>query len=389
MEIFLTLVIVVWTAIYISHQLKKKDSDSNIQQQSQSQQLDTLKFGEGVEVLKQRSPDEKRNVCTKVILPSTLKVIEDSYFASEKELSIIEGGENVEELGNNAFADSSITSANFPKVQKNGISVFKGCNRLKKVALSSKMKKIPEEMFAGCSALEEINLYDEKGDSHKMLRDRWLSVNINVAEKAFYDCRLRSVYIDDNITYIPKECFALNWNLEFFTGRFIQKMGEGALGFTDISTIHCPKLEIIEAGCFKHCSKLKKITLSAKLKRIEKYIFDGCTALLSIDLYDEDTNTLVSLLKNGELFIPKSIDYIDAYAFILCPNITKITIESPNTELTGSFCGLENLIEAKVYHVSDDLFYECPNLKKVKVPKDADLSVDFLGNCGNATIEKF
>jgi len=97
---------------------------------------------------------------TSVVLPDTLKIIDDWTFANCINLKSIEIPDSVTEIGMYAFKNCrSLTSIKIP----NNVTViysaaFSNCTQLASVTLSDKITIINNHVFSGCSKITEIDL---------------------------------------------------------------------------------------------------------------------------------------------------------------------------------------------------------------------------------------
>ena len=118
-----------------------------------------------------------------------------------------------------------------------------------------------------------------------------------------------------------------------------------------LSTISIPNsITRIDEGAFYMCWNLQSITIPASVETIGKGAFDGCLSLLSIDvasdnttycsidgiLFSKDRTTLIRYPngKEGAYTIPEHVTDISSAAFMLCFQLTSITIPVSYTHLT-------------------------------------------------------
>lgn len=126
--------------------------------------------------------------CARVVLPDTLKTIEDDgfYCSNIKEMEI---PDSVENIGSNAFSYSGFTKLVMPKTLTTvSAEMFKGCDSLKSLDFNGPVD-FEDNVFENCTALEEVN-FPEGSRS--------------IAEKSpFYNCpKLKRINGKDALSYV-------------------------------------------------------------------------------------------------------------------------------------------------------------------------------------------
>lgn len=177
-----------------------------------------------------------------------------------------------------------------------------------------------------------------------------------------------------------------------------------------LTSINIPNsVTAINKGVFWACTSLTSITIPNGVETINDYVFFGCTGLTSITIPNSVTHignyTFEGCTGLTSVTIPKSVESIYVNPFKNCPNIEKIAIEEGNTRydsrddcnaiidknkktmlagckntiipstITGieyaAFSGNTSLttitIPSNIERISGRVFYECTNLKDVKV----------------------
>ena len=111
---------------------------------------------------------------TKIVLPKTIKTIEDSAFARARQIKKIELNEGLESIGENAFYGcESLENVKFPSTLKSiGEWAFSGCVQFTEVSLPEGFNELGKFSFNECanikkislpSTLNKIHLISEKG----------------------------------------------------------------------------------------------------------------------------------------------------------------------------------------------------------------------------------
>ena len=135
------------------------------------------------------------------------------------------------------------------------------------------------------------------------------------------------------------------------------------MGCKNLVEIRLPKnLTEIPFACFSGCKQLRTVVLNGKLDNIDMFAFANCKDLEYIDF-------------------PNSIRKIDEFSFCYT-GLKKVELPEDLEYIGGEvFMGDENLEEVKfpksleIIDAKGYLFDECPNLKKIILPKGFDLDL--------------
>ncbi len=192
-----------------------------------------------------------------------------------------------------------------------GRSVFAGCSNVKNVTMNSRIKKIPDGTFNGCTSLTN------EGYNNVMRR-----IN-KVGRYAFSNCKSLSgkIAVKDIVTDIEEGAFSGCSNIEEV--EFNAKE-------TDIGRY-----------VFMDCTKLSKFTKSSTVTTIGNSAFENCIAL-TLDVLQNNIINGVRIIgsqafKNcegleGSLIINKGIEEIGDEAFYNCTKIQELIFEERNNE---------------------------------------------------------
>lgn len=101
----------------------------------------------------------------------------------------------------------------------------------------------------------------------------------------------------------------------------------------------------IEKSAFEGCSNLEEVIFSDSLSTIEEYAFAGCS-LKELHLPTMDTIpphyyviedfAFTRNYQLKEVFIPKNVSTVQAYAFANCTALEKVVVESPDTKIDST-----------------------------------------------------
>ncbi|MBQ2978549.1 MAG: leucine-rich repeat protein [Bacteroidaceae bacterium] len=163
------------------------------------------------------------NKLTSVVLPETVKIIDDYAFASTRLQSMV-----------------------VPKsVTKLGMSAFWGCEELKQITIGDSVEEIGDYAFSRCYNLESVVIPNSV---------------MSLGDEAFWSCtNLKSAVIGKGVTRIGNYTFSRCENLTSVT------LGESVATLGD--------------EVFWSCSSLPSITLPAALQEMGNWCFENCTSL--------------------------------------------------------------------------------------------------------------
>ena len=164
---------------------------------------------------------------TKVIVPSSVKVIGESAFtdSSVKEVVLNEG---LEEIHTMAFGYSAITTITLPESLKLlDYGAFFSCTDLTYVKLPSTLTEIPSDAFCFCESLTEIEIPETVTSIGDFAFGATGITEIDIPDDvtyigqyAFYSSALKTVMLPKNVTTVGIYAFKGNSNLEtvWYTG---------------------------------------------------------------------------------------------------------------------------------------------------------------------------
>lgn len=179
-----------------------------------------------------------------IILPDTLKSIEQIAFYMCSELTSITIPDGVTAISNNAF-DS--------------------CISLETVTIPGTCETIGDEIFYGCSSLKEISVSGAEGGNY--LSENGILYNKDKTILVAYPAAKegKSFKVPSGVKEIAVSAFC----------------DCTALEKVDISSV-----SIIGAYAFENCTSLKSVKFSKNIESIDVCAFYGCTALVSVRLWN-------------------------------------------------------------------------------------------------------
>lgn len=123
------------------------------------EELEELVYEEGVEHIYGSIIQKFKNLHT-IVLPSSLRIIDDYSFLATPSLKRINIPTSVEKIGSNAFACSGLEKIDLNHIQNVslGYKAFCDCDSLTEVVLPNNLTKIPDSGFSNCDKLNEVQI---------------------------------------------------------------------------------------------------------------------------------------------------------------------------------------------------------------------------------------
>ena len=156
--------------------------------------ITSLIISEGIESIENLSLEK----LSYVSLPDTLKIIGGASFVRCKDLENINIPNNVEEIGESAFAETRISRIEIPeKVKKIGNRAFSNCENLEKVSIPITVTNIEGNPFYECTNLT-IEC-EKQSEAYKWANEGNYGFTLDVRDSIAPTCIITS-NIDTNIT---------------------------------------------------------------------------------------------------------------------------------------------------------------------------------------------
>ena len=259
-------------------------------------------------------------------------------------------GNNILDIGDMAFAFcKNLESINSrkeiilpPTLKTINCATFYSCEKLNgKITLPDDVTKIRDNAFYGCKKIHSIVL------SGKL--DSISSSAFNGAHNftRYFNKQNETFSVSNGILY-SKSRLTLYHCPEGYRGTCVVhkdavKIEEKAFdNCTQIERIILNNIVKIDDNAFNGCTNLRKVTIGKETQVIGYNIFDGCQSLQSIEvkkgnlyyksvdgvLYSSDMRKLIYCpkAKKGVFKIPKSVEYIEDYAFYDCVQLEKVVL---------------------------------------------------------------
>lgn len=297
-----------------------------------------------------------------------LTFIRDRAFYSKRDLTSITIPENVQSIGEEAFAYcESLSSIKIGKsVASIGKNVFTGCDSLKTISIESENKTYDSR--------DNCNAIIETATNTLLLGCMGSSIPNGVViidERAFYNCKgLQTIDIPSSVTTLGTYAFSGCTSLTNITiSEGITNIGKGAFNrCSSLTSIDIPEgVTSISSLAFDGCTSLVSITFPSTLTLIDWEYWDSsiptgfayCDNLKEIHIKDLSAWCKIKfktyplakahhLFLNGEevtdLIIPDDVSSISAGAFAYCYGLNSVVIpEGVKGIGSSAFAGCDNL----------------------------------------------
>ena len=250
-----------------------------------------------------------------------------------------------------------------------GSFVFRGCESLLHINLSSGVSDIGNTTFMYCTNLTSINAC---GENQHFSSINGVLFDKNKETLICHPSKIKNYFysIPDGVKRIAPNAFWECKNLEDIRiPESVESIGNSAFVFCHgIKIIDIPcGVRSIDSEAFSCNENLTHIIIPAGVSSIDEGVVSFCDNLISIDvnecnqnyfstdgvLFDKNKKTLICYpagIDNDSYAIPDGVTSIGAYAFSACKNLINIYIPD------------------SVANIGDTAFSSCENLKYIKIP---------------------
>lgn len=297
------------------------------------------------------------NNCTNlsnVTLSQNLKYMEGRAFGSCEKITKIEIPKSLDNCGNSGYA-----SYHGP---------FGACSGLKKIIFEEGTKEISNNLFRGCTGLEEISIP--------------ASV-IKIERYTFADCtNLKNVYFSNGVKNVENNAFTNCTSLtKVNIPDTVDSIGNSAFsGCTNLIEVHLPdKLKETASDTFSGCKKLTTINFPSTLTTIGNSAFSGCEslpeAILPSGVEKIESNAFKNCKALKKAAVPDTVSSIGSSAFYGCEALADITLGSKLKKIESqTFYGCTVLpsivLPYNVTTIGDSAFVNCTKLTQITVPRN-------------------
>lgn len=240
--------------------------------------FETITIPEDIEILSPRMLNGAKNLKELDLSNSKVRLIENNSLENCTSLSIVKFPKNLEIIESRGFSNSGITNLYLADTVITNIEArgFEDCSSLEKITAPDTLEYIGVYGFLNCANLKSIDLSNTK-------------ITL-ISNGTFNDCLvLDEIKLPNALTYIGEYAFQ-------------------GTGIKDLDLSNT-KLESIDVFAFNSCyPNFTKITLPNTVKKIERYVFNECYRLDTINL-------------------PQSLESIAYNTFNACGRLLNIVLE--------------------------------------------------------------
>ena len=282
---------------------------------------------------------------TEVTLGQSVRVLPAGIFSGCSALQAVKGGENLEEIGTDAFYGTGLSSFVFPSTLRLLGSTAFARTGLTEVVLPESLDSIGGHVFSDCK-LERLSV---DGSPARM------------DAGAFYGCEVQRLEWN-----VPETEVSFSWGIdckEAVVGSNVRTLPGNFLGNSDVAsvTFEAPSsLSLLPAKAFYECRSLVSVTLPAALEEIRASAFQDCTGL-------------------QEMEFPEGMTAIGEKAFYRCTGLKRLgfptTLASIGTEAFSECTGLEEIDCPIVQPIPINIteFWNVPSTCVLNVPEGSRL----------------
>ena len=371
-----------------------------------------------------------------VVIPGSVKVIDESAFRGCIVLKTIEIPEGVTAIGKEAFCAcglKSVTIAN--SVNSIGSGAFQNCRAMESIELPDNLNIIENRVFCSCSALRGIRFPDgitTIGDSafencHKLTSLIIPDRAAKIGASSFRSCgALTSIIISSSVTSIGENAFSNCPLRDFYYTGTVQQWSAVSVGpgndplynaehhFGENlpktpTTVEIPAFaaapdmlayevvddHVVITACDKDA---EAVVIPAEIERkpvteIGSKAFMNCRELQSIEIPDSITaigsSAFRGCSKLEDITLPRNLAAIQQDAFRSCPKLAHIVIPDSITRIgNNAFYGCNALTEIhfpdSITEIGECAFEYCSSLTAVDIPDGVtEISSNVFGSCRN------
>ena len=301
-------------------------------------------------------------------------------------------------IAQEVFAGSGLVYADISAVANSanlGTGIFKDCTNLKEVALNTGITKLPDEMFSGCTSLENFDfaafgklseigakVFQNTAIKSAELRSGIAKVGANVfdgskltnvlisdslsklGDAMFANCKLLTeVVLPSNLFDMGNNTFENSGIVSITIPQWVYSIGKGVfMNCSDLSsvTVKNDKLTSIGSQAFKGCVNLEKFVIGQTVLNVGNAAFAGCVKL---NLTVAEGNDNYSVTSDG-LLIDSKNTLVSVYG-----NSTEVNLSGIAAIANGAFDGNTTIrrvtIPAVMESIGDNTFKDCTALASV------------------------
>ncbi len=338
---------------------------------------------------------------TEVVLPSTLKIINDDSF-NDLKLTSITLPEGIEYIGESAFCGSLITSIDIPEsVTYLGEYAFGDCENLSTITGGEGLKEVGASVFYGTAYYEnEANWENNYLYFGTVLLDSLGAESLNFKKgttiiaggSLSYNSNLVDITIPSSVIYIGNNVFSGRTINKLTLNEGLEKIGERAFERANIKSVVFPdSLREIGDRAFWECTSLESVTFGKGLKIIGENAFQK-TKITSVVLPEgmktikrrafADNENIVNIDLGGviniegyafsgaskleSVIIPDTVELLEHSSFENCTSLKSVVI-GENVSSSDAFVGCSSVETLTIKGEYGYELYNFPNLKTLVI----------------------
>ncbi|KAL7712162.1 hypothetical protein QTN25_010195 [Entamoeba marina] len=321
-------------------------------------------------------------------IPNEITMLDEKCFKGSYDTREIIIPSGITSIGNSCFFDCSIKkiqlSTNLKKICYN---CFNSCHALQSINIPNSVILLGNNCFCNCASLESITIP---------------SSIVALGDTSFCFCsHLTSIKLPTTLTSIGERCFVSCYKLSTITlPTSLKIIGQECFYQCGIKSIEIPEsIQSIGFNCFSKCASLSNLTLQSPIKQFQFKVSYADSFLYqtfgiisnNIILTQYDVNLKMNEMEqlqvnSNEFIIPNGVVGLDNYAFSYQSNIKKIIIPTTITSI-GKNCfeyclSLQSItIPKTVQYVGDYCFYNCKALKSISIRPHLQINPNCYEGC--------
>ena len=328
-----------------------------------------------------------------ILLPDTLKIIDDYAFSYCQNLTNITLSNSLENIGYGAFNETKITQINIlsPFNIKVETFAFRNCTMLEQVSFSSPTI-LGDQVFDSCSLLKSVE---------------FLSTT-EIGANSFVDCVTLKYIIFSNLATIGKYAFDNCTSIESLNLSYVTQIGNYAFNnCINLSEVYLSDSLLIAGGfIFNNCENLKyNVCDNIKYIGTKNNPYYYACSIINTDETDFFINSSCKILGMNVFYqnptvknvvLPNGMKSISFFSFDRCSALEEVNLPS-NLIFLGDTAfqqceslNCEIIIPQGITQIYKYTFAFCTNLREIIIPSSVELIEDnAFANCNNLEIIKF